>query len=235
MSHTNQTPNLQLAQFVANDKPTWLGDWNSTILTIDNAVGNIQEDLSTTEGLVAELSSGVSSLTTEVDKVKPDNAGLDGNVLKKTSTGATWSTLEASTIGYNTSTVDAELNKVNNQISLIGATDANNNQAINVASGSATSLAQLTLSEGVYVVNAYAQFSDKNTGMRSLSISTNNQIAPSWNEGRVDVPPAPQGTTKIMVSKIFTVNTPTTLYCLVAHNAGTTLSCNGALEYVKIK
>lgn len=234
MSHTNQTPKLQLAQFVANDKPTWLGDWNSTMLTIDNAVGTVQENLATAEGVVEELTSEVSELNTEVNKVKPDNTGIDGNVLKKTSNGATWSTLEASNVSYSNSTVDAELTKVNNELSLIGATDFNRSESVNIPSGTIMSLAQLTLTAGVYVVVAYAQYASNSTGVRALSISNDNQHS-SWSDGHIDVSSAPQGTTKLSVSKIVTITNPTTIYCNVSHNANATLACFGALQYVKIK
>ena len=234
MSHTNQTPKLQLAQFVANDKPTWLGDWNSTMLTIDNAVGTVQEDMSTAQGTVAQLSNEVETLTTEIDKVKPDNTGIDGNVLKKTNTGATWSSLEASNISYSNTNVDTELTKVNNTLSLIGTTDKSRSDSINVANSSPTVLAQLTLDVGSYIVIGSAQFSSNSNGIRTISISTDTQPS-TWHEGRMDLSASSAGTTKMSVSRIMEITTPTTIYCVVSHNSGTTLACYGALQYIKVK
>lgn len=39
MASTNKTTNLQLSQYLAADKPTWLDDYNSDMKTIDAAVG----------------------------------------------------------------------------------------------------------------------------------------------------------------------------------------------------
>lgn len=39
--HTNQTPNYNLPQFIAGDKPTWLGDVNGAMSTIDTAIAGV--------------------------------------------------------------------------------------------------------------------------------------------------------------------------------------------------
>lgn len=44
MGHTNETNNLHLPQFVATDKPTFLGDINGAMLAIDNAYGTISAE-----------------------------------------------------------------------------------------------------------------------------------------------------------------------------------------------
>lgn len=41
MSHTNETPNYKLPQFVDTDQPTWLGDFNGAMATIDDKMGEI--------------------------------------------------------------------------------------------------------------------------------------------------------------------------------------------------
>ena len=38
MSYTNSTPNLHLPQYIATDKPTYLGDWNASMQTIDTVM-----------------------------------------------------------------------------------------------------------------------------------------------------------------------------------------------------
>lgn len=39
MGSTNFTPNLHLPQFIATDKPSWLGDWNDAMKAIDDSAG----------------------------------------------------------------------------------------------------------------------------------------------------------------------------------------------------
>lgn len=46
MSATNLTKNLKLPQFVASDKPSWLGDVNGAMLNIDNGYGTLTGDIS---------------------------------------------------------------------------------------------------------------------------------------------------------------------------------------------
>lgn len=45
MSATNLTKNLKLPQFVASDKPSWLGDFNGAMKNIDDGVGVIKGDI----------------------------------------------------------------------------------------------------------------------------------------------------------------------------------------------
>ena len=45
MSATNLTKNLKLPQFVASDKPSWLGDVNGAMLSIDNGYGTLTGDI----------------------------------------------------------------------------------------------------------------------------------------------------------------------------------------------
>lgn len=42
MSYTNSTPNLHLPQYIATDKPTYLGDWNASMQTIDTVITSTQ-------------------------------------------------------------------------------------------------------------------------------------------------------------------------------------------------
>lgn len=46
MSATNLTKNLKLPQFLASDKPSWLGDVNGAMLNIDNGYGKMSGDIS---------------------------------------------------------------------------------------------------------------------------------------------------------------------------------------------
>lgn len=46
MSATNLTKNLKLPQFVASDKPSWLGDVNGAMLNIDNGYSTLTGDIS---------------------------------------------------------------------------------------------------------------------------------------------------------------------------------------------
>lgn len=50
MSYTNSTPNLHLPQYIATDKPTYLGDWNASMQTIDTVITATQASASGAQG-----------------------------------------------------------------------------------------------------------------------------------------------------------------------------------------
>ena len=47
MSHTNETPNYKLPQFVDTDQPTWLGDFNGAMQGIDTGIAGVGANAST--------------------------------------------------------------------------------------------------------------------------------------------------------------------------------------------
>ena len=60
MANTNKTPNYDLPQFIASDKPTWLGDVNGAMLAIDTAMHDNAEDAT---NAVAQAGNAVSQVT----------------------------------------------------------------------------------------------------------------------------------------------------------------------------
>ena len=84
--HTNETTNYDLPQFVGTDKPTWLGDFNTAMSTIDTAVGtnasaitSLGTRVTSAEGIASQASTDVASLTSTVNT-------LSGNVTTVTTT-----------------------------------------------------------------------------------------------------------------------------------------------------
>lgn len=81
MASTNKTPGLELSQFLATDKPSWLGDYNSDMAKIDTGYTSIKAEAEGAAGdatnakniaLTAvatanSASSAVSDLNTDVD------------------------------------------------------------------------------------------------------------------------------------------------------------------------
>ena len=70
---TNKTTNYELPQFVGNDKPTWLSDFNGAMATIDagmheNAtdISAMASDVSSASAAAAQASSDVATLTSTV-------------------------------------------------------------------------------------------------------------------------------------------------------------------------
>lgn len=84
--HTNSTENYELPQFVGTDKPTWLGDFNTAMASIDSGMSENASDITSlgtrvtnAEGVASQASSDVSAMQTTVTT-------LAGNVSTATST-----------------------------------------------------------------------------------------------------------------------------------------------------
>ena len=60
MSATNSTPNYGLPQYVADDQPTYLGDFNKVMLDIDTNMKTIDNKATSAEGGVATANSNAS-------------------------------------------------------------------------------------------------------------------------------------------------------------------------------
>lgn len=74
---TNKTANYELPQFVGTDKPTWLGDFNTAMATIDGGMAENKSNIesmdsrvSSAESSASQASQNVSALTARVDSVE---------------------------------------------------------------------------------------------------------------------------------------------------------------------
>lgn len=94
---TNKTANYELPQFVGTDKPTWLGDFNTAMATIDGGMAENKSNIesmdsrvSSAESSASQASQNVSALTTRVDSVESSvsSATTTANNAQSTATTA---------------------------------------------------------------------------------------------------------------------------------------------------
>lgn len=94
---TNKTANYELPQFVGTDKPTWLGDFNTAMATIDGGMAENKSNIesmdsrvSSAESSASQASQNVSALTTKVDSVESSvsSATTTANNAQSTATTA---------------------------------------------------------------------------------------------------------------------------------------------------
>ena len=94
---TNKTANYELPQFVGSDKPTWLGDFNTAMATIDGGMAENKSDIesmdsrvSSAEATASQASQNVSALTTRVGTVESSvsSATSTANNAQQTATSA---------------------------------------------------------------------------------------------------------------------------------------------------
>ena len=87
MSATNKTPNMELPIYVAEDKPTYLGDWNSTMSKIDttvtatrNVADSAMETASSASNGVATNTESIGALQTDVQLVKSNQTAINDHL-----------------------------------------------------------------------------------------------------------------------------------------------------------
>lgn len=67
---TNRTQNFGLPLFVANDKPSWLVDWNGTMQKLDEVMTEVTETAQTAGQEVTNIESQVQSMQNLVDTLQ---------------------------------------------------------------------------------------------------------------------------------------------------------------------
>lgn len=76
MSHSEQTQNLELPIYgdTVDDKPTYLGDWNEAMNTIDTEVQKVRNDVLQQDNAVSNLTERVQRIETNVTQNTTDIA-----------------------------------------------------------------------------------------------------------------------------------------------------------------
>ena len=106
MAHTNHTTNYELSQFVANDKPTFLGDYNGDMAKIDTAIkaaDNKAGAADTTAESAAALATSASQTATEA-ATDAATAAATATTALNTANNATTTAQNASTAAQSAST-----------------------------------------------------------------------------------------------------------------------------------
>lgn len=77
MSHTNQTPNYHLPQFIGTDKPAWLVDFNQAMSDIDTQMKSNETAAGTAEADAQSALSGVTALNSQVGGIQTSVTALE--------------------------------------------------------------------------------------------------------------------------------------------------------------
>lgn len=80
MSHTNETLNYKLPQFVDTDQPTWLGDFNGAMQSLDTAVHDADTKADKAGKDFATLNHTVETHTTRIEQLETDTGNLTTTV-----------------------------------------------------------------------------------------------------------------------------------------------------------
>ena len=97
MAATNKTEHYELPIFVSSDIPTWLGDWNTTMGDIDEALYTLSQNTAdVTKSYVDQqdnaLDKKITAITTRVSTLETEDDTLDGKISALTSRVSTLET-----------------------------------------------------------------------------------------------------------------------------------------------
>lgn len=96
MSHTNETTNLKLPQFIGSDIPSWLTDINQAFLSIDTGVGNIKTTVADADGKAESASEVANSALTSAN-----------NAISQSNNNKTWIDYTASITNANAALIES--------------------------------------------------------------------------------------------------------------------------------
>lgn len=133
MASTNKTTNYELSQFIATDKPAWLGDYNQDMTKIDAGMKDNADDITTLGTTVSGHTTAISGLTTDVSALQTtvsgqtsDISNLQSSVATNTSNIAT-NAGDIDTLETRCDTIESGLSNQGNAISSL-QTDNTTNQ-----------------------------------------------------------------------------------------------------------
>lgn len=80
MGYTNKTSHYDLPQWIAGDKPSWLGDVNTAMLNIDTAIAGADASASAAESSAAAANAQVQAQEPKITKNTTDIQALTKNL-----------------------------------------------------------------------------------------------------------------------------------------------------------
>lgn len=109
MAATNKTEHYELPIFISSDIPTWLGDWNTTMGDIDEALYTLSQNTAdVTKAYVDKkddaLDGKITGLTTRVSTLETEGDTLDSKISALTT--------KVSTLETKVSQLQAALNNM---------------------------------------------------------------------------------------------------------------------------
>lgn len=126
MSSTNKTPNYELPQFVANDVPSWLGDFNQAMSKIDTQMKANDSKAQSAETNAENANSSATQALETANQANTTANGANTNATNALSL-ATTANDNASTAKQNSETALSTANTANGLASAANSTAQNAN------------------------------------------------------------------------------------------------------------
>lgn len=161
MGSTNKTAHYELPQFVANDKPSWLGDINQAMEDIDTGIYGAKSSADGAQQTANNAVAGVASAGTRMDGIQTQ---LD--------TVATQANQTATTVTQHTSNIATNSANINTINSRLGSTDISG-----IGDGTVTGAIDAIAQGGGGGSTAWSHLGDLTFGGGTLTIpATANEV-----------------------------------------------------------
>lgn len=185
MSYTNSTPNLHLPQYIATDKPTYLGDWNASMQTLDTAITSTQ---ATANGASSTATSANAVAQAAQTSANTANTKADTNTtaIQQINNDNTFQLYETTNLATTASTAYSQANG-NKQLLQFGINYSFQNGAKPAGTlvGNNMFCPLFSIPDNVLSLEAgTATDSDKHVVIFGVSIYTNGQ---NWNVGALRI------------------------------------------------
>lgn len=130
MPSTNKTNPYELSQFIGSDIPSWLSDYNSDMLKINNAIKEAKISADDAMSSAGSASSDVTALSNTVTGLSESLNTTNQNVTKNTS-DITSINSSVSNINQNIDSLNGKVNANSESIGNLTTQVTNNTQSIN--------------------------------------------------------------------------------------------------------
>lgn len=195
MSATNLTKNLKLSQFVASDKPSWLGDVNGDNKKIDDGYGVLAGEISKANDTASSAKSQSDANTQTLTNV---NTELEdhGNRITALEAGGGTEQLEqrVNTISSDVETLQTRADTFENEITTHGTT-------ITTLTNSVNDLTTKTNTNTQNITSINSSVNGLTESVESLTTKVNNTPMNVIFSSVAGVGSSSDGTNKIVVSK----------------------------------
>lgn len=130
MPSTNKTNPYELSQFIGSDIPSWLSDYNSDMLKINNAIQEAKISADDAMSSAGSASSDVTALSNTVSNLSESLNTTNQNVTKNTS-DITGINSSVSNINQNIDSLNGKVNANSESIGNLTTQVTNNTHSIN--------------------------------------------------------------------------------------------------------
>lgn len=143
MPSTNKTNPYELSQFIGSDIPSWLSDYNSDMLKINNAIQEAKTSADDAMSSAGSASSDVTALSNTVTGLSESLNTTNQNVTKNASDIASINS-SVSNINQNIDSLNGKVNANSESIGNLTTQVTNNTQSINTITPSFQNMGKWT-------------------------------------------------------------------------------------------